>query len=136
MKETLLQDRLKIEVEERAPNRIVAWWTGRSDARDPGKHLDPFLSQLIAEAQAGNRVLELKFEYLEYFNSSTVGALLRLINSATENQVHVELSYDPALRWQSISFEALERAAAASSGNAPFVHIRAIERPLKDNSQK
>src|SRR6478735_10297086 len=119
-------DRLTISLEERGASRLIARWTGRSDARDPGILLEPFLARLMANAEQTRRLLELRFEKLEYFNSATVGVLLRLLNTARERAMPVEVTYDAALRWQSVSFEALQRAM--SSAAAPTIRIRTVDR--------
>lgn len=122
-------DKLSLSLEERAGGRIVVRWAGRSDARDPGKALEPFLARLLDNAEATRRTVELRFEKLEYFNSSTVGVLLRLLNSARERAIALELTYDAALRWQSVSFEALERTLRSAAGSPPAtIRIRAVDR--------
>lgn len=125
----LKADKLTITLEERGDAKLVARWEGRSDAREPGKVLEPFLARLTANAEATQRTLELRFERLEYFNSSTVGILLRLINTARERALSLEFTYDAGLRWQSVSFEALQKALAGG-GSAPTVRIRSVDRVL------
>lgn len=121
---------LEVILEEK-PQRIVARWIGRSEARDPSKELDPFLVQLLDRSAKENRTLELRFEKLEHFNSATVGALLRMINSARDRQLHLELWYDQGLRWQSVSFEALTSAVRSPGQVAPpTIRIRPVERTV------
>ena len=121
---------LELVVDEK-PDRISVQWIGRSEARDPSKEVDPLLNDLLARAEKGRTILEHRFEWLEHFNSSTVGALLRMINSARDRQIAVELTYDAGLRWQSLSFEALASAVRPpGSALPPTIRIRAVERTV------
>lgn len=119
---------LEVFLEEK-PQRLLARWLGRSEARDPSRELDPFLMQLLSRAEKEKKTLELRFEKLEHFNSATVGALLRMLNSARERQIPLELWYDASLRWQSVSFEALSSAVRSPGAIAPAtIRIRSVER--------
>lgn len=121
---------LQLIVDER-PQRIVIQLLGRSEARDPIKELDPLFTQFLTRAEVERKTLELRFERLQHFNSATVGALLRMINSARDRQIQVDLIYDPALRWQSVSFEALSSAVRApGAALPPTIRIRAVERAV------
>jgi hypothetical protein len=51
--------------------------------------------------------LELHFEELDYFNSSTITSLIQLIQEARAKGIPLTYVYDPALRWQKLSFDAL-----------------------------
>lgn len=121
---------LDVVIEER-PARIYVQLLGRSEARDSSKELDPLFTELLARAEAERKTLELRFERLEHFNSATVGALLRMINSARNRLIQLDLCYDASLRWQSVSFEALN-SAVRTPGSAlpPTIRIRSIERAV------
>ena len=58
--------------------------SGRSSSREAGKTLAPLFDRVIAEASAESRVLALHFERLEYFNSSTIAALVQFIRAVHE----------------------------------------------------
>lgn len=121
---------LDVFIEER-PTRIYVQLLGRSEARDPSKALDPLFTQLLSRAEAERKTLELRFERLEHFNSSTVGALLRMINSARDRLIQLDLCYDASLRWQSLSFEALSSAVRSPGSALPAtIRIRSIERAV------
>lgn len=96
--------------ETTAPGVLRHDWTGKSNSRDPGKVLKPFFDRALVQAQTEKRALQLHFEKLEYFNSSTMAALIQLMNAAQEKKVALELTYDGKLRWQTLSFDALKRA--------------------------
>ena len=105
-----------------APSQLHIRLSGKSASRDAGKVLAPLFDQTLAIASAENRVIVLHFEKLEYFNSSTIAALVQFIRSAQERKLGLTVVYDAALKWQAMSFDALRRAmkpfqtSAASPG--------------------
>jgi hypothetical protein len=102
----LVLGELKIDVSD-APGLLVQKWTGASNNRDPSTGLRPFLEVSIAEATTKRLALELHFEELTYFNSSTVATLLRFLEKARKMGVKVILHYDGSQRWQAHNFEAI-----------------------------
>jgi hypothetical protein len=90
------------------PSRIELTWRGKSNDRYPGKVLGPFFTETLAVAGRDGRLLELRFDALEHFNSSTVGAIIDLIQRAREAKVRLVIGYDSALAWQRLSFDALK----------------------------
>lgn len=81
-------------------------WRGRSTDRQPEIVLAPFFRQALDAAGPGG-ALELHFEALDHFNSSTITAIIGLVAQARARGTRLALVYDPALRWQKLSFEAL-----------------------------
>jgi hypothetical protein len=81
-------------------------WRGRSTDRQPEIVLTPFFRQALDAAAPGG-TLELHFEALDHFNSSTITAIIGLVAQARARGVRLALIYDPSLRWQKLSFEAL-----------------------------
>jgi hypothetical protein len=57
-------------------------WKGKSSDRQPGTFLAPYFETLLGEASSAGAALEMHFEDLEHFNSSTITALIRLIQSS------------------------------------------------------
>lgn len=106
----LQADELLIEVDERESGVLVLNWLGRSASRNPGAVLHPWFDQLFGVARERHAVLEMHFERLEHFNSSTIAVLIQLINSAQDRRVRLTVRYDGNLRWQTLSFDALRRA--------------------------
>jgi hypothetical protein len=51
--------------------------------------------------------IELHFEKLEHFNSSTITSIIQLIQDSRARGVKLVLVYDEALKWQKLSFDAL-----------------------------
>ncbi len=101
---------LLIEVDEREPGLLVLNWLGRSASRSPGAVLHPWFEQLFGLARDRGTVVEMRFERLEHFNSSTIAVLIQLINSAQDRRIKMTVRYDANLRWQTLSFDALRRA--------------------------
>ncbi len=96
--------------------------SGRSSSREAGKTLAPLFDRVLSEAKSEARVLALHFEKLEYFNSSTIAALVQFIRAAHEMGVALSVVYDGKQRWQSMSFDALRRALKPfESGAGPSV---------------
>ncbi len=51
--------------------------------------------------------VEMHFEKLEHFNSSTIAAIIRFIQDARTKGVRLVIVYNQALKWQKLSFDAL-----------------------------
>lgn len=82
-------------------------WTGRSSHRDPGRVLSAFFGDALQRAGATTGAIEMHFEKLEHFNSSTISALITFLRAARSVGVELTLVFDPGLKWQLLSFEAL-----------------------------
>jgi hypothetical protein len=83
-------------------------WKGRSGARNPSEVLMPYFRGVLdAASQRGRVGVEMHFEALEHFNSSTVAALIHLIQDARGKQVPLVFVYDRNLKWQKLSFDAM-----------------------------
>jgi hypothetical protein len=99
-------------------------FSGRSASREAGKTLAPLFDRILAEASAQSRALALPFERLEYFNSSTIAAVVQFIRATQERAVTLTIVYDGKQRWQAMSFDALRRALRPfESGAAPTVRF-------------
>ena len=104
--ENLVSGDLAIEVYTDAnPMRVV--WRGKSTQRDPGLFLKPFFQRLVSEAAARGEAVEMHFESLEHFNSSTITTVIAVIEEMRQHKVKLEVVYNGALRSQRLSFDAL-----------------------------
>lgn len=83
-------------------------WTGRSNHRNPQAVLAPIFDAALAEASLAEAPIEMHFEKLEQFNSSTITALISFVRTAHTEGVPLVLVFDPSQRWQALSFEALK----------------------------
>ncbi len=82
-------------------------WRGKSTDRHPASVIEPFLTPVIAEAAKKKHSVEMHFEKLAHFNSSTIGCLIQAIEQARSVGVKLVLVYDDRLAWQRLSFDAL-----------------------------
>ncbi len=87
---------------------IALMWKGKSNDRHPGKILGPYCARMLDAAAAQKVSLELHFETLEYLNSSTITAIIQVIQDARARAVKLVLVFDPSKRWQKLSFDALK----------------------------
>lgn len=122
----LRSDELTIEVEEK-DGLVRLLWKGKSASREPATLLRPFFALVLERALARLSAVELHFEQLDHFNSSTVAEVIKLINDGREKGVALTFFYDRQRKWQVLSFSALERAIKPfeSAGGAP-VRIFAV----------
>jgi hypothetical protein len=121
------EDELTIEVDERVDGSLVLTWLGRSVSRSPASLLHPWFEDAFALARERKLRLDLHFEQLSHFNSSTIAVLIQLINSAQSRGLSLTVRYDGGLRWQALSFDALKRALRPfpdSAATVEFVSTR------------
>jgi len=97
---------LRIDVDD-GPEVLIAQWNGKSVDRQPQRFLDPFFATLLDEAQKRNLPIEMRFEQLAHFNSSTIGCLVRLVQDSRTRDVKLVLVYSATVSWQRLSFDAL-----------------------------
>ena len=121
--ETLEFGDLTIEVVPSAAiEPIQLAWCGKSNDRQPGKVLDPYLGALLQEATAAGRSVEMRFEALEHMNSSTLTAIIGAVQPARHLRVPLAIVFDRSLKWQKLGFDAL-RVLAKGDG---LLDIRGI----------
>ena len=105
--EDLIAGDLKIQAIQHTPKILELLWTGKSNARNPTAILQPYFSQVLAVAMEQKLALELHFEKLEHFNSSTITAIIQLIQEARSKAVKLTITFDHGVKWQKLSFDAL-----------------------------
>jgi hypothetical protein len=89
------------------PDRLRLEWRGKSTDRQPQQVLAPFFGALLTETTSRKSGVEMHFEQLVHFNSSTIGCLIHFIHEARSKSVPLILFYDRTLVWQRMSFDAL-----------------------------
>jgi hypothetical protein len=98
---------LTIEVAE-APDAVLRCvWKGKSNERNPPEILRPWFEKLLATVAESKGSIEMHFEKIEHFNSSTITALIKLIQVCRKSSVKLVMVYDQTLKWQRLSFDAL-----------------------------
>ena len=105
--ETFTSRNLTLEVEDDGHTMRVGW-LGKSTARDPGAFIAPLLSKALAHARSVKRPLIMDFTRLEYMNSSTITPIIRILDEAKRTGLTVTVMYRQSLKWQELSFSALE----------------------------
>lgn len=104
--ESLNAGDLKIDIVEQDA-AIQLHWLGMSNERQPDKVLKPFFAIVLGGAAASNKTVELHFEKIERFNSSTILCIIQLIQEARHKNIRLAVVYDPSRKWQRLSFDAL-----------------------------
>ncbi len=106
--QSLIVGDLRIEaLEDGVYPALQLLWKGKSNIRHPSELLGPYFRDVLAAACERKVALELHFERLEHFNSSTITSIIKLIQDARSRAVKLVLIYDPQLKWQKLSFDAL-----------------------------
>lgn len=104
----LQADDLRVEsAEDPAEQRLVLTFLGRSDARQPELVLRPFLGDQLTRAAQAGLAIEMRFEKMEYFNSSSITVFIKFVQDARQQQVKLTITYDGKARWQKLTFDAL-----------------------------
>jgi hypothetical protein len=97
---------LTVNLDENSPPLRVDF-LGRSNDRTPETVLVPFFDELTAKALLKGGAVELHFERLEFFNSSTISTVIQCVMAMRERGVRTDISYDGRQKWQKVFFEAL-----------------------------
>ena len=106
--DTLIVGDLRIEALEGIPPAPVQLlWKGKSNDRHPSVALAPYFRDVLSEAGTKKVPIELHFEKLDHFNSSTITSIIQLIQDSRAQSIKLVLVYDQALKWQKLSFDAL-----------------------------
>jgi hypothetical protein len=102
---------LTVTVSEPAAGSIRLDWKGKSNQREPQKTLGPFFAEVAKRAaelgKTGRPTVEMHFEALEHFNSSTITALIQFIQTSRSRGVALVIVFDAQQKWQRLSFDAL-----------------------------
>ena len=106
---------------DRAGGTIRLLWKGKSNDRQPAKVLGPYLQGILEVAAMLPASVELHFEQIEHFNSATISSIIQLIQDGRARGVKLIIVFDPQLKWQKLSFDAL-RVFAKTDG---LLEIRA-----------
>jgi len=98
---------LTIEVAVSPDGVYSCTWRGKSNERNPPEILKPWFEQLLAAVGERKGSIEMHFEKIDHFNSSTITALIKLIQTCRKATVKLAMVYDQSLKWQRLSFDAL-----------------------------
>lgn len=82
-------------------------WTGKSNHQRPDLVLSSLFANVTSRAVTERKALDMHFERLEFFNSSTITAIIGHIKDLRDRKVKLTVTFDPDHRWQRIFFDAL-----------------------------
>ncbi|MDP3151952.1 MAG: hypothetical protein Q8N23_04745 [Archangium sp.] len=105
--QTFQQHTLTLELHDEG-EAISLVWSGRSSSREPGVFIVPVLSRALELGRSQNKPLLLDFQSMAYMNSSTITPIIRLLGKAMRTANKVCVIYKKELKWQELSFTALE----------------------------
>jgi hypothetical protein len=106
--EPLVSGELRIDPQQDAPGTpIDLFWRGRSIERYPARTVVPYVSAALSRAKSQGVALRLHFETIEHMNSSTITAVIQIIQEARSHETRLEIVFDRDKSWQKLSFEAL-----------------------------
>jgi len=106
-RESFVSNLLRIEVQE-DNDSIVAYWSGKSVDRNPGKFINPILVGILHKSSDLKKRIILDFQKLDYMNSSTITPVIKILERAKRGKAQVTVLYKKLLKWQDLSFSALE----------------------------
>lgn len=98
---------LSLDIEE-TESEITVTWRGKSTAREPTAFLVPILADVFNKGVSTERKVVFDFRPLEYMNSSTITPIIRILDEARRGSAQVKIVYNSSLKWQQLSFTALE----------------------------
>lgn len=101
--------RVSSSQDAKAAEGISLIWSGKANLRYPMEVLGPYFDTLVTAAEERGNLLEFHFETLEHLNSSTILALMRLIQTLRQKRIRLRIFFDGAHKWQKMTFEALRQ---------------------------
>jgi hypothetical protein len=104
--EKVSEKSLTLELTDVGPEVLVRW-LGRSTARDPRTFVGPILHKALELSLQQKKPLALDFRALEYFNSSTITPVVRLLQQCKAQGGRAVVRFRNDLNWQRLSFSAL-----------------------------
>jgi hypothetical protein len=96
---------LQIDVSGAKPLKLV--FRGKSNHREPDAVLRPLFADILKRVSGQGAALELHFEDLEFFNSSTITSVIHFIKDLRSRKVKTRVTYDASHKWQKVFFDAL-----------------------------
>ena len=86
---------------------IDLFFHGRSVDRHPARTVVPYVAEHLATAHREDTLVRLHFETIEHMNSSTITAIIQIIQEARVRPSRLVIVFDATKNWQKLSFEAL-----------------------------
>jgi hypothetical protein len=115
--EALIADGLRIDARHDVPRgTITLAWRGTSTGEDSRGLLGRYLDAVIAVAKPIQARIELRFEHMDYANSSTLSVIFDFTQSALAAGLRLLYVFDASQRWQRVSLDAI-RVFDTGDGN-------------------
>lgn len=105
--ETYTSNKLILKVEENE-SKITITFTGQSTEREPGKFINPILTDAIQNSRKYNKAVLIDFDNLEYMNSSTITPIIKILEGAKKTGETITVRYNRSKKWQELCFSALK----------------------------
>ncbi|HEY0880508.1 MAG TPA: hypothetical protein VGD87_03200 [Archangium sp.] len=126
---SLVAGGLDIAVSHEAVKGLRLDWTGRCSHRSPSTVLRPYFEAVLQRAREHGCGIEAHFEQMEFFNSSTVTAIIHFIREARAQGTGLTITFDESQRWQALSFDALKSLELPDG----LLEIRAVGEPARES---
>jgi len=98
-----------LEIEQHTEDDSISLrFRGKSILREPAEFLMPLLIKSLSVAGNESKRLVLDFRELSYMNSSTLTPLIKILERARAGRTALTTLYLKDLKWQEISFSALD----------------------------
>lgn len=107
MGEIFKNGKLTLEVET-GNREIEIKWRGKSDDRNPGNFIYPVLLESLKKGTEHEMNIVFDFQDLEFMNSSTITPIVKILQEAKNSSNRIKIIYSNSLKWQELSFTALE----------------------------
>lgn len=104
---TYSKNNLTLEVEE-SDGEVTVRFLGKSILRDAAEFVQPILQRVFTDARSSDKRIVMDFRDLAYMNSSTLTPVIKVLEQARVGEGQVTVMYRKALKWQDVSFTALE----------------------------
>lgn len=98
-------DNLQIIVEAE-DGAVRLRWRGSSDARNPAANLEPYLYALLEEPSF--KFYEFDFSELEFMNSSTIAAIVHIVERMKGHSAKFKLLFSEQKEWQEFNFRMMK----------------------------
>jgi hypothetical protein len=105
LRPNMLSGELQVDIVDGAVVRVH--FRGKSNHREPDVILRPLFADIFKRTVRPNAVIELHFEQLEFFNSSTITSIIEFVKELGKRKVVTRVTYDPDHRWQKVFFDAM-----------------------------
>ncbi len=102
-------------------NVVTMSWLGQCDFRNPARIVTPYLTQFIEDVKGYELIVH--YQFLEFFNSSSVKVILQFITQLNTAGVKTMILYDANMEWQRVSFMAL----GTFCRRMDFVTVQSVE---------